>query len=88
MKKLEKIAIDAIITDFVNSKTEMIEATIEAKAAAELAQQNFKKVAGPLISHAKEAGNLLLEDEVSDEAMAYFEQRFSELVKIPFTLRK
>jgi hypothetical protein len=88
MKNLEKIAIDSILNDFGSSKTEMIQASISAKAAVEMAQQNFKKAAGPLVNYAKEAGNLLLEDNVSEEAIQYFEQRMSEIIKIPFTIRK
>jgi hypothetical protein len=88
MKNLEKIAIDSIIDNFTNSKREMIESAISAKQAVEVAQQNFKKVAGPVVNYAKEAGNLLLEDGVSDEAIAYFESRMTEIVKIHFSLRK
>ena len=88
MKNLEKIAIDSIVNDFAASKGEMIQASISAKAAVEMAQQNFKQTAGPLVNYAKESGKLLLEDGVSEEAIQYFEQRLSELIKIPFTLRK
>jgi hypothetical protein len=88
MKNLEKIAIDSIVNDFANTKNEMIQASISAKAAVEMAQQNFKQTAGPLVNYAKESGKLLLEDGVSEEAIQYFEQRLSELIKIPFTLRK
>jgi hypothetical protein len=88
MKNLEKIAIDSIVNDFANTKNEMIQASISAKAAVEMAQQNFKQTAGPLVNYAKESGKLLLEDGVSEEDIQYFEQRLSELIKIPFTLRK
>jgi len=88
MKNLEKIAIDSIIEKFTNSKREMIESAISAKQAVEVAQQNFKKVAGPVVNYAKEAGNLLLEDGVSDEAITYFESRMTEIIKIPFSLKK
>lgn len=88
MKNLEKIAIDTILNDFSTSKAEMIQHAISAKNAVEMAQQNFKKAAGPLMNYAKESGNLLIEDGVSDEAMQYFEQRMSEIIKIPFTLKK
>lgn len=88
MKNLEKIAIDSIVNDFANTKAEMIQASISAKAAVEMAQQNFKQAAGPLVNYAKESGKLLIEDGVSEEAIQYFEQRLSELIKIPFTLRK
>jgi hypothetical protein len=88
MKNLEKIAIDSILQDFQNSKKEMIDGAISAKQAVEIAQQNFKKIAGPLVNYAKEAGNLLLEDEVTDEAITYFEGRMAEIMKIPFSLKK
>jgi hypothetical protein len=88
MKNLEKIAIDSILQDFQNSKKEMIEGAISAKQAVEIAQQNFKKTAGPLVNYAKEAGNLLLEDGVTDEAITYFEGRMTEMIKIPFSLKK
>jgi hypothetical protein len=88
MKNLEKIAIDAILNEFGTSKSEMIQNSVSAKAAVEMAQQNFKKAAGPLVNYAKESGNLLLEDGVSEEAIQYFEQRMTEIIKIPFTLRK
>lgn len=88
MKNLEKIAIDSLIVEFGQTKGEIINAAISAKAAVEMAQQNFKQTAGPLLNYAKESGKLLLEDGVSEEAIQYFEQRLSELIKIPFTLRK
>ena len=88
MKNLEKIAIDTILSEIENSKTEMIQNAISAKSAAELAQQNFKEVATPLVNYAKEARNLLVEDNASDEAMQYFEERMSAIIKIPFTFRK
>jgi hypothetical protein len=88
MKKLEKIAIDSIIENFTNNKREMIQSAISAKHAVEVAQQNFKKVASPVVNYAKEVGNLLLEDGVSDEAITYFESRMTEIVKIPFSLKK
>jgi hypothetical protein len=88
MKNLEKIAIDSILQQFEESKKEMINSTISAKQAVEIAQQNFKKTAGPLLSIAKESGNLLIQDEVSEEAIAYFESRMAEIIKIPFSLKK
>jgi len=88
MKNLEKIAIDSIIENFTNSKREMIQSAISAKQAVEVAQQNFKKVASPVVNYAKEVGNLLLEDGVSDEVITYFESRMTEIVKIPFSLKK
>ena len=84
MKNIEKIAIDTMIDQFGQKNTEIIAATISAKAAVELAQQNFKKAAGPLVNYAKDSANLLLQDEVSEDAIAYFENRMSELIKIPF----
>ena len=88
MKNLEKIAIDSLIVEFGQTKGEMINSAISAKAAVEMAQQHFKKTAGPIMNYAKETGGLLLEDGVSDEAIQYFEQRMSDLIKIPFTLKK
>lgn len=88
MKNLEKIAIDSIIESFSNEKRELIETAITSKSAVEVAQQQFKKIAQPLVNYAKESGNLLLEDAVSEEAIQYFEQRMTELIKIPFTLRR
>ena len=88
MKNLEKIAIDSLLLQFKEGKSEMIQHVISAKGAVEMAQQNFKKAASPLINYAKETGNLLLEDGVSEEAIQYFEQIISDIIKIPFTLKK
>jgi hypothetical protein len=87
MKNIEKIGIDTMIQQFEEKYTEMIQASISAKAAVEMAQQNFKKTAGPLLGHAKDTAALILEDGVSEDAIKYFEDRISEIVKIPFKVR-
>ena len=70
MKNIEKIAIDTILEQFQAKHAEMISAAISAKGAVELAQSNFKKAAGPLINYAKDSATVLLQDEVSEEAIA------------------
>lgn len=87
MKNIEKIAIDTIISQFSTKNNEIIQATISAKAAAETASANFKKAAGPLINMAKESASVLLQDQVSDEAIKYFEERIADTIKIPFKLQ-
>ena len=84
MKNIEKIAIDTIVDQFQTKNAELIQATISAKAAVEMAQQNFKKTAGPVLNYAKESASMLLQDEISEEALKYFEDRITEIVKIPF----
>jgi hypothetical protein len=84
MKNIEKIAIDTIIDQFQTKNAELIQATISAKAAVEMAQQNFKKTAGPVLNYAKDSAAMLLQDEISEEALKYFEDRITEIVKIPF----
>ena len=84
MKNIEKIAIDTILDQFQSKNSEMINAVISAKGAVELAQSNFKKAAGPLMNYAKDSASILLQDDVSEEALTYFESRMSELIKIPF----
>ena len=84
MKNIEKIAIDALLNQFIEKYGEMIENAISAKQAAELAQANFKKVAGPLINYAKDSAGILLDDGVSEDAIKYFEDKITEIVKIPF----
>ena len=88
MKNLEKIAIDSILQQFEESNKELIESAAVAKRNAEIAQHNFKKAASPLLNVAKESGNLLIQDEVSNEAIAYFETKMAEIIKIPFNLKK
>lgn len=85
MKNIEKIAIDSMLEKFAAEKQELVANLISAKAAAELAQQNFKKAAGPVLTYAKELGALLAADEISEEATKYFEERMSDIVKIPFS---
>ena len=84
MKNIEKIAIDTIIEQFQTKNSELIQATISAKAAVEMAQQNFKKTAGTVLNYAKDSAAMLLQDEISEEALKYFEDRITEIVKIPF----
>ena len=84
MKNIEKIAIDTIVSQFQEKYREMIDAAISAKGAVEVAQTNFKKAAGPLVSHAKDAAAILLQDEVSDEAITYFENTIADIIKLPF----
>lgn len=88
MKNIEKIAIDSMVEKFQVEKQELIENLVSAKAAAELAQQNFKKAAGPVLTYAKEIGAMLTADEISPEATKYFEDKMSEIVKLPFTITK
>jgi hypothetical protein len=84
MKNIEKIAIDTILENFQSKNAELISGAISAKGAVELAQANFKKAAGPLVNYAKDSASILLQDDVSEEAIAYFEARMSDLIKIPF----
>jgi hypothetical protein len=84
MRNIEKIAIDTILEQFQSKNAEIINSAISAKAAVELAQQNFKKAAGPLINYAKDSATILIQDDVSEEAIKYFEDRMSEIMKIPF----
>ena len=87
MKNLEKIAIDTMVNEFSSKYKEMIDASKSAKAALEMAQTNFKKIIGPLINVAKESGTLLLQDEASDEAIKYFEDKMTEIVKYSLKLK-
>ncbi len=84
MKNIEKIAIDTIIDQFQSKNAELIQAAISAKAAVEMAQQNFKKTASPVLGYAKDSAAILLQDEISEDALKYFEDRITEIVKIPF----
>ena len=86
MKNIEKIAIDSLVEKFTTEKQEIVQNLIAAKAAAELAQHNFKKAAGPVLTCAKELGAMLIADEISPEAANYFEQKMTDIVKIPFTI--
>ena len=86
MKNIEKIAIDSMIDKFTAEKAELVAQLVSAKSAAEVAQQNFKKAAGPVLTYAKELGALLAADEISEEATKYFEEKMSDIVKIPFTI--
>ena len=54
MKTIEKIAIDQILSVFEDSKKDLINSVITARQAVEVANQNFKKAAGPLMNLAKE----------------------------------
>ena len=87
MKNIEKIGIDTLVSQFSNKHNEQIEALISAKQAVEIAQGNFKKIAGPLIASAKEVGNELVSDELSDQAIEYFETTVGQIIKIPFKVK-
>ena len=87
MKNIEKIGIDTLIGQFTSKYNEQIEAVISAKQAVEIAQGNFKKVAGPLVASAKEIGNELVTDELSDQAIEYFETTVGQIIKIPFKVK-
>jgi len=87
MKTIEKIAIDALLDEFDEKYKDMINASISARQAVEIAQRNFKEVATPLMNYAKEAGNILVIDEVSKEAIDYFEEKMSSIIKIPFKVK-
>lgn len=84
MKKVEEIAINAIIEKFKFDNGNDIDSVISAKSAVETAKQNFNRVATPLVNSAKELSNLLKLDDVSEEAMKYFEERMSDTIKLPF----
>ena len=88
MKNIEKIAIDSMVDKFAIDWNEGLKELSRAKTLIEEAQKEFKKVAGPIMTQGKEMGGMLLEDGVSEEAVKYFEERFTELVKIPFVLKK
>lgn len=83
MKTIEKIAIDQILSVFEDSKKDLINSVITARQAVEVANQNFKKAAGPLMNHAKESLKEI-ESELSDEGVAYFEEKMSSILKVPF----
>jgi nitrate reductase NapAB chaperone NapD len=87
MKNIEKLGIDTLIVQFSEKYKEQIEAAISAKQAVEIAQSNFKKIAGPLVSSAKDLGNELVSDELSDQAIDYFETAIGQIVKIPFKVK-
>jgi hypothetical protein len=87
MKNIEKIAIDTILSQFISKNGEIINHFKSAKAAVELAQQNFKKSASPLMSMAHESATVLLQDDVSEEAIKYYEERVTEITSIPFKIK-
>jgi hypothetical protein len=87
MKNIEKIAIDTIVEAFANKNQELIQNSISMKAAADMAVANFKKAASGVNEYAKIEAKPLLEDGISEEAEAYFEQRISEITKIPFKIK-
>lgn len=87
MKNIEKIAIDTIVEKFATQNDEIVQAVISAKAAVEFAQTNFKKTASPLLASAKEAANVILVDQVSEEAIKYLEEKIAEIIKLPFKLQ-
>jgi hypothetical protein len=84
MKTIEKLGIDAMLSAFVNKNAEQINALKSAKAAAEMAQVNFKKIAGPIMSVAKAEGQILIDDEVSTDVLEYYEHAITEILTIPF----
>lgn len=84
MKNIEKIAIDTVVDHFHAKNLEIVNAVISSKAAVELAQQNFKKSAQPLMNIAKDAIAPLIADDLSEDAIKYMEDRISEIMKIPF----
>lgn len=87
MKNIEKIAIDTIVEAFSVKNGEIIQNAISAKSAADIAVSNFKKAAAGVMEYAKTEAKPLLEDGISEEAEAYFEQRISEITKLPFKIK-
>ena len=77
MKNIEKIAIDTILKEFSESKRELIEQMISAKQAVQVAQTNFKKSADPVINYAKDTAASLLQDDISEDAVTYFDNGIS-----------
>jgi hypothetical protein len=88
MKNIEKIGIESLIESFSVKNQELVNQLISAKAAAETAQSNYKKAASPILGQVKEIGSSLLADEVSEDAIKYFEEKITDLIKIPFTVSK
>ena len=87
MKNIEKIAIDTIVDAFAEKNKEIIQNVISTKAAADMAVANFKKAAAGVNEYAKNEAKPLLEDGISEEAEAYFEQRIAEVTKLPFKIK-
>ena len=87
MKNIEKIAIDSLIEQFSTKNREHIERTLSAKSALEIAQANFKKTAGALTTNARDIATFLIQDDVSEDAIKYFDDSISNIIKIPFTSR-
>lgn len=87
MKNIEKIAIDTIVEGFATKNQELVNNLISMKAAADMAVQNFKKAAAGVNSYAKDAASPLLEDGISEEAEQYFEEKITELTKLPFKIK-
>jgi hypothetical protein len=85
MKNIEKIGIDSMLEQFTVKNSELIQTMISTKSAAELAQQNFKKSAGPVVNLAKEIRASLVTDTVSEEALKYYEEKMIEILKMPIT---
>ena len=88
MKNIEKIAIDALTTEFIGKNMTSIESCLSMKAAAETAQANFKKAAQPLLSTANELANSILSDGISDDAISYLEVKLSEALRLPFKTKQ
>lgn len=87
MKNIEKIAIDTITEFFAVKNGEIIQNAISSKAAADMAVANYKKAAAAVMEYAKDEAKLLLEDGISEDAEAYFEQRMTEITRLPFKIK-
>lgn len=88
MKNLEKIGIDTLVKEFTVNQREVIEQVTEAKRAFEHAQSEYKKIASSLLASSNDVGKLLVDDGVSDEAVQYFESMITDLIKLPFKLKR
>ena len=87
MKHIEKIAVESIFNDFKTENAQLIGQCAEAKSLLDAAQSTFKKFISEAFEKAREEGKVLVDEEVSEEALELFTSKVTELFKIPFKLK-
>ena len=85
MKTVEKIAIDAIIMQFAERNIEIIRSSISSRIALQQASQNHEKNVSSLLVMAKKAVDPLINDNISEDAIKYLEERMSAIINMPFS---
>ena len=86
MKNIEKMAIDALLKTLSETKTSEINDLNAAKKAFDDAKKSFQTIANNIMKDVKIVANDIVE-ELTDEAVQYFESEITNKLGVPFKLK-